>query len=982
MTVKLRFTRQKFQEDAASSVCSVFAGQPSGSDRHIYEHSEPLFTECFTTWVNSQIVLPDSVILDNIRNVQRRNGLPLSESLEGKYNLTVEMETGTGKTYTYIKTIHELYRLYGWSKFVIVVPSIAVREGVYKTFMITQDHFAGEYGTRPDCFIYSSSNLERLNAFVSENSMQIMIINSQAFNARDADTRRIRMDIDSFGGRKPIDVIASVRPVMIIDEPQSVEGAKTKESIRDFNPLFTLRYSATPKERYNLMYRLDALDAYSRRLVKRIRVTGIRVSNAPASGGYVYLKAVIKSEKDPQALVEFDRRTSGGIKRTTVKLREGSDLYGESGGLEEYRGGFSVKTIDGLNGSVEFMNGIKLSEGDITGSDGEEQKRRIQIRETIEAHLEKERELFRKGIKVLSLFFIDEVAKYRLYDDGGHALNGVYARIFEEEYTDAVRNFRHGTGGEEYAAYLGRIRPEDTHAGYFSVDRNNRMTESRINSRKDGTTDDVGAYDLIMRDKERLLSLDEPVRFIFSHSALREGWDNPNVFQICALRNTKGEIRRRQEVGRGLRLCVNQEGERVEGADTDVNELTVIANESYADFAAGLQQEIAGSLGYRPQKITPELFTKSGLDSDSALSVYEQLIRDGYIIHGGLTEKFHDDMKGGALDIPPEAVRVLDTVYRPEGIEIADARNDGVRILLNPDKLEMPEFMELWHRINHYSVYSVDFDDEELARRASSALNDELDIARPAFMVERGMLNQSAAVEELEARQAFTKYASRIHMMANTEGSIRFDVVGSLAGITGLTRRVIVKILKGTDPLKLGMFAANPEMFIARASRIIDGQKADAVVEHISYNMLDDTYKAEIFSDAALKRVSADSLTHKLARCIYDCVSCDSQTEKDFAEELDAYEDVAVYVKLPRAFSIDTPVGKYNPDWAIAFVDGSVKHVYFVAETKGSVSRHQLRGIEQAKTACAVKHFDAVSRKGVKYQVVSSFGELMNLVKG
>lgn len=973
--IKLKFSHQKFQDDAVNSVCRVFTGQPLRTSRIAGEYTEEGGFLPFTVYGNSTLEILDAAILANIRDIQRKNSLPLSETLEaalaGRYNLTVEMETGTGKTYTYIKTIYELNKRYGWSKFVVVVPSIAIREGVHKTIQMTEEHFTQDYRDKADYFIYDSANTARLRAFVSDDTLQIMIINSQAFNARDADTRRIYVEADSFGGYRPIDAIAALRPVIIIDEPQSVEGAKTRESLKDFAPLFTLRYSATPKERYNVVYRLDAVDAYRMNLVKKIRVTGIRVVNASASGGYVYLKEIVRTKNDLCARIEYDVRSQGGIRRVTRKVREGFDLFTASGMLEEYRDGFTVKTIDGLHGVVEFVNGVVLTEGDITGSNEEEQKRRIQIRETIRAHLEKEQQLFRKGIKVLSLFFIDEVAKYRLYDSDGKAKLGAYAKIFEEEYSEAVSSIHHGFGNEEYAKYLDGITAQETHAGYFSVDKHNRMTDSKT-KRNEDTADDVSAYDLIMKDKERLLSLGEPVRFIFSHSALREGWDNPNVFQICALRNTQGDIRRRQEVGRGLRLCVNQEGERAGNEGLDVNELTVIANESYAEFASGLQREIAESLSFRPKKITDELFAANGL----ALTTYEQLIKDDYISNGILTEKYYTDRKNGMLEYPDEVIRVLDSVYSPDSIRIADGRKQPPRITLDREKLKMPAFLGMWDMIKHHTVYSTAFDDGELVKKAAADLNEHLNVAGSSFVIERGGLSE-------ENGQAFTLYSTKFQEVENSAGRVKFDVAGSLSGITGLTRELVIKILKGVAPEKLRMFAVNPEMFIARAAQIINEAKGSIVVQHISYNVLDDAYGTEIFTDAEFAGRDDEKLLNGLKKSLYDAVECDSKTEKDFAESLDVSEDVELYTKLPREFCIDTPLGKYNPDWAIVLRgDVNVEHMYLIAETKGSMSPLNLRPIEQAKIVCAQRHFAAVSGGGVDYQVVNNFLELVNHVKG
>ena len=573
---------------------------------------------------------------------------------------------------------------------------------------------------------------------------------------------------------------------------------------------------------------------------------------------------------------------------------------------------------------------------------------------------------------MLSLFFIDEVAKYRLYNSDGQAINGTYARIFEEEYRDAVRNLQLEAGSENYAEYLKGITAEKIHAGYFSVDKHNRMTEGKLN--REGLIDDVSAYDLIMKDKERLLSLDEPVRFIFSHSALREGWDNPNVFQICTLRNTQGEIRRRQEVGRGLRLCVNQEGERVDGEY--VNELTVIANESYAEFAAGLQQEIADSLSYRPKKVTSELFTSAGLP----LSEYEQLIKKDYISDGNLTEKYYSDKQDGTLDFPPEVMSVLDSVFTPESVKIVDTRRQSAQITLDRRKLELPEFVALWDKIKHRSVYSAKFADSELIARAVIAINDGLNVAQSTFMIVRGKLDSIASRDVLAAGQAFTRTNTRLQAVESEGGRVSFDLAGSLSGITGLTRELVVKILKGIDREKLAMFTVNPEMFIAQSARIIDESKGIIVAEHISYNVLDESFGTEIFTDAE-GSCDAERLTRELTRSLYDRVPCDSKTEQTFAESLDSAEDVSLFVKLPGGYKIDTPVGSYNPDWAIAFAQGSVKHVYLIAETKGSTSQLQLKPIELIKAACARKHFATVSGGSVSYEVVDDYAALMASAK-
>ena len=595
--MKLRFKHQRFQADAAKAVVDVFAGQPYLTQSYMMDAGvvksaqQVLIEEDFTGWRNEPLVpaMTDQLVLERIREVQRQHQIQVSNQLEGRYNLTVEMETGVGKTYTYIKTMYELNQHYGWTKFIVVVPSVAIREGVYKSFQVTEDHFVEEYGKKIRYFIYNSKQLTDIDRFASDSGINVMIINAQAFNATGKDARRIDMELDEFRSRKPIDIIAKTNPILIIDEPQSVEGTKTKESLKKFNPLMTLRYSATHKSDsiYNMVYRLDAMEAYNKRLVKKIAVKGISESGSTATDSYVYLERINLSKSAPTATIQFDCKGASSIRKTTRTVKEGYNLYDHSGNMEEYKDGFVVSRIDGRDDSVEFINGIKIYAGDVIGKVSEEQIRRIQIRETILSHIERERELFYKGIKVLSLFFIDEVAKYKQYNEAKEAFNGIYADMFEEEYRDIVGNLQTRFGEDDYVRYLDAIAPEKTHAGYFSVDKQGAMVDSKL-SRKETTTDDVSAYDLIMKNKELLLDRNpelSPVRFIFSHSALREGWDNPNVFQICTLKQSSSDVRKRQEVGRGLRLCVNQDGERMDenvlGKDVHaVNVLTIIASES------------------------------------------------------------------------------------------------------------------------------------------------------------------------------------------------------------------------------------------------------------------------------------------------------------------------------------------------------------------------------------------------------------------
>lgn len=1023
--MKLQFKHQKFQADAAKAVVDVFAGQPYLTPSYMMDkgmrgrmsgfYQQSLFEEAdFTGWSNQKIVpqLTDGQILENIRKIQRRNQIEPSADLEGRYNLTIDMETGVGKTYTYIKTMYELNKHYGWSKFIVVVPSIAIREGVYKSFQVTQEHFAEEYGKKVRFFIYNSSQLTKIDRFASDNSINVMIINSQAFNARGKDARRIYMKLDEFRSRRPIDIIAKTNPILIIDEPQSVEGKKTKETLKQFNPLLTLRYSATHKSDsiYNMVYRLDAMEAYNKRLVKKIAVKGIVESGTTATESYVYLESINLSKSAPTATIQFDCKGAKGIHNITRVVSEGYNLYDNSGHMEEYKQGFVVSRIDGRDDSIEFINGVKLYAGDVIGEVSEEQIRRIQIRETILSHIQRERELFYKGIKVLSLFFIDEVAKYKQYDSAGVAHNGIYADIFEEEYNDIVNNLQIKFGEDDYMKYLDSIPAEKTHAGYFSIDKKGKMidskaTEKRENS-KEKMSNDVDAYDLIMKNKELLLDRNpkrSPVRFIFSHSALREGWDNPNVFQICTLKQSSSDVRKRQEVGRGLRLCVNQDGERMDanvlGNDVHkVNVLTVIASESYDSFAKGLQSEIAAAVADRPKAVTPELFigkvikdergNEQVIDDDTGRVIHFDMIKNGYIDKkGALTDKYYEDKANGELKIAEEVsdsadsvIEIIDSIYSDRSMKPENARSNNVELQVDEDKLAMPEFKALWSRINSKSVYVVDFDTDELIRKAISSLDSKLRVSKIYFKVEEGAMEDIKSKEDLATGNAFVKDTSGTYQRTVTASSnVKYDLIGKLVDDTGLTRKAIIQILQGIQPAVFNQFKDNPEEFIIKAASLINDEKATAIIQHITYDVMDEKYDTDIFTDPTIKgRLGVNAM--KAKRHLYDHVVYDSTNELEFATELDSNNDVAVYVKLPDGFYISTPVGHYNPDWAIAFYEGTVKHIYFVAETKGSMNSMQLRLIEESKIHCAREHFKAISNNEVVYDVVDSYKSLLDIV--
>ena len=1019
--MKLQFKHQKFQADAAKAVVDVFAGQPYLTPTYMMDRGDGVYQvgmeeeSDFTGWRNERIVpgLTDSIILEHLQKVQRANQIKPSEKLEGRsngYNLTIEMETGVGKTYTYIKTMYELNKHYGWSKFIVVVPSIAIREGVFKTFQVTQEHFAGEYGKKIRFFIYNSAQLSEIDHFASDSSISAMIINSQAFNAKGKDARRIYMKLDDFRSRRPIDIIAKTNPILIIDEPQSVEGKQTKERLKEFCPLLTLRYSATHKADsiYNMVYRLDAMEAYNKRLVKKISVKGITESGSTATDGFVYLESINLSKADPTATIQFDFKGASGIRKKTATVGIGYNLYDNSGNLDEYKNGYVVKSIDGRENSnfVEFLNGIKIFAGDVVGKVSEDQIRRIQIRETILSHMERERQLFHKGIKVLSLFFIDEVAKYKQYDANGRPFNGIYADMFEEEYNDIISTMQREIGDDEYIKYLNAISAHDTHAGYFSVDKKGKMTDSKLSDKKAGTSDDIDAYDLIMKNKELLLDRDpkkSPVRFIFSHSALREGWDNPNVFQICTLKQSSSEVRKRQEVGRGLRLCVNQDGERMDanvlGNDVHtINVLTVIASESYDSFAKGLQTELADAVAGRPVAVTADLFkgkvivdasgNEQVIDSAMAQAIQFDLIINGYIDKKGtLTDKYYADKANGEIKIAEEAadcadsvISILDSVYDSRAMLPENARDKNVELQVDPEKLAMPEFKALWKRISPKSVYVVDFDTDELVRKAIDSIDRNLRVSKIFFKVESGVMNEIQSKDELLSGNAFvrentTPYDNGRKIRQNS--SVKYDLIGKLVSETKLTRKAIVEILTGIEKTVFNQFKDNPEEFIIKAAALINDEKATAIIQHITYDLLDESYDTDIFTEPTIKGklgVNAMKTQHHL----YDHIVYDSTNERDFASHLDADTNVAVYVKLPDSFYISTPVGHYNPDWAIAFYEGTVKHIYFVAETKGSMSSMQLRKIEESKIHCAREHFKAISNGNVVYDVVSSYQELLN----
>ena len=1015
--MKLKFKTQQYQTRAVEALTDCFAGQPFSSGiRYRIDPGEtaplaqPMQRDMYALpdpddagFKNAALELTELELLNNIRTVQRRQNLPLSDGLKKDdktgcpYNLDVEMETGTGKTYVYLKSMFELKQRYGWSKFIVVVPSIAIREGVYKSLQITADHFLESYGEKARFFIYNSKQLHNLESFSSDAGISVMVINVQAFNSRGADNRRIYDELDDFQSRRPIDVIKANRPILFLDEPQKMEGGKTLSSLSEFSPLFIVRYSATHKTTYNKIHRLDALDAYNQKLVKKISVHGVTTKGLTGTDAYLYLENIETAKnKPPVAWVEYEEKSASGVKRKRRKLGKGDNLHELSGGLDQYKG-FVVSDIDARVDQLSFTNGVELTAGEVTVDVTEKALRQIQIREAVKAHFKKEQLLFSQGVKVLTLFFIDEVAKYRQYDEGGEVL-GEYARIFEEEYNHQLNQVL-TLEDSAYNRYLKGISASNTHNGYFAIDKKSKRLVDPKTKARSTETDDVDAYDLILKDKERLLSFEEPTRFIFSHSALREGWDNPNVFVICTLKHSDNSISRRQEVGRGLRLAVNQLGERMDDPLTahDINELTVVASESYKDFVSALQRDISNELSERPRVADEAYFTGKLLVSNDgeievtpamAKEIYRYLLKHDYTDSADhITEAYHQAKENATLAELPEPLQphakqifqLIDSVFSNAQLPHIE---DGRKAKLNPlnDNFHKKEFQQLWERINRKAAYSVSFDSDELIEKCVGYLDLKLKVKRLEYHVERGSQKAEASYQDLTSGQAFTVNESeRVKYNGTLHSAAQYDLIGRLAETTQLTRRTVATILSKVQPRTFKQYQMSPEDFMNQAARLINEQKASMVVEHISYDSLNEQHSQEIFT--LEKPENHLDQAYKANRHVYDYVVTDSRIERDFVEELDTGKEVVVYAKLPKSFFIPTPVGNYNPDWAIAFSENDVKHVYFVAETKGSMSSLELREIEQAKIKCATEFFDTIATATVKYDVVNSYDKLMDLVR-
>lgn len=1006
--MKFKFKIQQYQTDAVENTVAVFRGQPSYTlsayhrDLGTYKEKRFAYKEEEIGYGNHRLELDRQTILRNIRSVQNLYDITPSETLAqgvAPVNLDIEMETGTGKTYVYIKTMFELNKQYGWSKFIVVVPSIAIREGVAKSFTMLEEHFMETYGKKARYYIYGSNanKLKELDTFSTNSNLSILIINTQAFAAslkeggRSKESLIIYSERDEFGSRRPIDVIATNNPIVIMDEPQKMEGKATQAGIKRFNPLFTLNYSATHKTKHNTIYALDALDAYRQRLVKRIHVKGFELKNLRGTSGYLYLDNIeLSPKRPPMARIEIETKTaSGAIVRKTKTFGTGDNLR-EDSGLAEYEG-FTLSEIN-AKGYVTFLNGVTLRRGEVIGDTNELTIQRVQIRETIMSHFEKERQLFKRGIKCLSLFFIDEVAKYKSYDEEGNEVKGIFQKMFEEEYSRLVNDEFH-IWDEDYNEYLRRFTPQEVHRGYFSIDKKtNRVIDGKV-EKKTGLSDDISAYDLILKNKERLLSFDEPTRFIFSHSALREGWDNPNVFQICTLRHSNSTTAKRQEVGRGLRLCVDKNGVRMDkellGEDVhEVNRLTVIANESYADFISALQKETREVLRERAVKATVAYFIGKQIrigeelhtiDESEASRIIIYLEDNGYVDSDKhITPQYHEAMANGNLaplptklqPIAEGVIRLINSIFDPKALDdmVVEEKTTTPENKLN-ENFNKEEFQTLWKEINHQYVYTVSYDSDELIENAILHLNAELSVKQLRYVMVEGTQDEKQVTE-------FGDTHSQSRQLTDVcTSTVRYDLVGEIAKGANLTRRTVVKILQGIKESKLYLFKNNPEEFIRKVISIIKEQKATMIVESIHYNMTEGKYDSNIFT---VKSKMDFDRAYEAKKSITDYVFSDSKGERQFAHDLDEADEVVVYAKLPRTFQIPTPVGNYAPDWAIAMEKDGIKHIFFIAETKGSLSSMQTSKIENAKIDCARKLFNSLSTAKVRYHKVTSYSDLLD----
>jgi type III restriction enzyme len=1001
--MKLQFKHQQYQADATSAVVRCFEGQRKGLRKEVVGRTGLFAEEIFS---NKKLEIAEGDILKNVQTLQKEQGLKVVDRLDG-LNFTIEMETGTGKTYVYTKTMYELNKHYGWNKFIIMVPSVAIREGVHKSLEITTEHFQEIYGKKIRFSIYNTqnkSNLTNIKSFADTSNIEVIIMNYQAFATTSQESRKIYQKLDTLQSEKPIDIIKRARPILIIDEPQRF--GKQAEKIftdREFEQLFTLRYSATHRRDFNKIYRLDAIDAYNQKLVKKISVKGIEVVGNNGTNSYLFLDRIqISANKYPVAYVELEVKQVSGIQKKIRQIREKDDLFILSNEMAQYSG-FIASEINGLTNTVAFTNGVKLSSGQTIGHVDEEHVRRIQIRETIKSHIEKERIMFPKGIKVLSLFFIDEVVKYRDYSVSDQ--KGAYAKAFEEEYQQAISQLR--LFEEDYNKYLAKHKVADIHKGYFSIDKKGNFVDSKEKKGESGS-DDESAYDLIMKNKEKLLGLSEPTRFIFSHSALREGWDNPNIFQICTLKHSQSTISKRQEIGRGLRICVNSNGDRMdtsvlEGEFFDVNKLTVVASESYDSFARELQNEIVKSLSERPVKLTIEALKDIVLYNDEgdkfvfdnqkkSMDLIFDFKTKGYVNENyQITDTLIKDIADKKFKVPEklkgfeaQVADLMTKIYTTANFKAAenDNMNNVAEAILSPNEnFTKKEFQDLWKKIKVKTVYEVDFDSDELIKKSVESIDKNLTVKKILVHITDGEQKDNIDEESLKSGESMKKQKNITEKADSLLGSLKYDLVAEIAKDTHLTRRTVVKILQSLRVDTFHNFKVNPESFIHGVVHLINSEKAATLINNIVYSKTDQSYDDSVFTINNFKGSLADNIL-KVKKHVHDYVKTDSKVERDFAKALET-EDVLVYAKLPRGqngFQIPTPLGNYSPDWAIVFDADEYKYVYFIAETKGSMESLQLKESEQKKISYARKHFEALGHADIKYDVIDSYQALRDKI--
>lgn len=988
--MKLKFIDQPYQTDAVNAICDIFEGCEIKDSLFTIEVNQKneldLDGEGVSYFVghSNKLSIDDFTMLKNVQEIQSKNDIKMSNDLQKK-NFTIEMETGTGKTYVYTKTILELNKRYGFTKFIIVVPSIAIKEGVNSSLKATKEHFMEKYDNAVyNYFTYDSNHLERIRDFSTSTNIEIMIINIDAFrksfNNPDEESKAnlIHRSNDKLNGNKPIDLIASTNPIVIIDEPQSVDGTKkSKQAIASLNPLCTLRYSATHKELYNLMYRLTPVDAYQEHLVKHIEVNSVSIDKATTKP---YVKLLSVSDKNGYTCrleIYKNNKKKGTIEKKAITAKTGNDLWESSDEVDYYKDkGYIVDNIDCFPGEeyVAFTNGELLNIGDVIGNVDDKAVKRAQIHETIKSHLDKELHYIKQGIKVLSLFFIDEVAKYRDYSREDE--KGDYQIWFEEEYKKLINQPRYKRLREDYGDYIS-LDPVAVHDGYFAQDG-----KGRIKNSSGKTNDDETTYQLIMKDKERLLSFDEPIRFIFSHSALKEGWDNPNIFQVCTLIETKDKMTKRQKIGRGLRICVNQNGERV--TDAKYNTLSVIANESYKEFSKKLQKELETDnfkfgiiesisfSGISVKQYDGQLVELSQKDSES---IYDYLVKNDYVTSSGkITNKYHQDKHDDKFVLPEQfesfTAKVIKRIEKlSKEIEIKDA-STKIEVKLNKDVQLSPEFIALWDKIKQKTVYTINMDMDRLKKEAVEQIQN-----MPTIKAEK----IDVQITNVDITRQGVKDAG--HQVKEVGGVYEFeqmtypDFIRRLQDTTGLLRKTIIDIVGKSNRLK--EFYTNPEEWIKQVSKILLAVKKENLTDGIKYEKSNEYYEQDfIFNDEGLYGYKDRNVIEANSdRSLYDHTIYDSDIEKNFAIEADNDDDVVLYAKLPSRFKIDTPIGDYNPDWVLVLNTDDGEKLYFVAETKGTENINDLKGTEKKKILCGRKHFEVIDT-GIKYEVVKELKTL------